>query len=93
MLITKNKKIACKPIELKKSLLLGSISAITDRNLLCLEVLYPDDSNKYCSGDKIYLSKDLENSDNAIWLKTVCLINGEPFVLIPEEFIIMHETK
>jgi len=93
MIRTVNKKVACRPIEVKSFLNVGTLSAITDRSMLELEVIFTNEDGAYKPGDKIYVSKDLENNDRTTWLKTVMVLASTPCILIPEEFILAHSKK
>ena len=91
---TVNKKVACKPIELRKSFNEQiQLSTFSNKQMLELEVLFDNENKQFKKGDKIYLSKELEYNDHAMWLKTVYVVKEEPCIFVPEEFIYVHERS
>ena len=91
---TVNKKVACKPIELRKSFNEQiQLSTFSNKQMLELEVLFNNENEQFKKGDKIYLSKELEYNDHAMWLKTVYVVKEEPCIFVPEEFIYVHERS
>ena len=91
---TVNKKVACKPIELRKSFNEQiQLSTFSNKQMLELEVLFDNENEQFKKGDKIYLSKELEYNDHAMWLKTVYVVKEEPCIFVPEEFIYVHERS
>jgi len=91
---TVNKKVACKPIELRKSFNEQiQLSTFSNKQMLELEVLFDNENKQFKKGDKIYLLKELEYNDHAMWLKTVYVIKEEPCIFVPEEFIYVHERS
>jgi len=92
MIKTVNKRVACKPLELRKPVSLSSLGTLTEKNMLETEVVFSNENGTYQPGDKVFLSKDFEHNDHASWLKIVHSLRGISCILIPEEMIVAHES-